>query len=116
MGLDFNYSDAHWAYSGFNGFRAKLAKHIGIDWEKLFDTKDFSPLLNCKDPIIPLLNHSDCDGSMTPSVCGKVAKRLREIVKTWDDSIDNVYDKEQALKLAKGMDWCCRNKKRLIFK
>lgn len=30
MGLDFNKSEAHWAYSGFNRFRVKLAEEIGV--------------------------------------------------------------------------------------
>ena len=54
-----------------------------------------------KDDIKPLLNHSDCDGILTPEECAKVAPRLRELVSAWPD---DDRDKRNALWLAEGMD------------
>jgi hypothetical protein len=53
------------------------------------------------DPIVPLLDHSDCDGELTPGHCKQVAPRLRELVANWPEED---YDKRRALELADGMD------------
>lgn len=143
MGLDFNHSEAHWAYSGFNRFREKLANEIGIClpfmegfWSqgdssystveltkrilglKLFDEHFYwlpkTPLKwdNIKDPIVDLLYHSDCDGNLTTSQCRKIAPRIRELVKNWEE---DDYDKKQAVLLAEGMEFCAKNRKILKF-
>lgn len=108
MGLDFSHCDAHWSYSGFNSFRRRLAKEIGVDLDSMrgfgglrggeygtvpWDTVD--------DPIRPLLNHSDCDGGMPPADCRAVAARLRELVASWPEGD---YDRVNALSLAGGME------------
>lgn len=114
MGIDFNGADAHWSYSGFNNFRKRLAKEINIDLERMEGfTKDGSigiPWENT-DAIIPLLDHSDCDGSISSVKCLKIAPRLLELIKDWPDD----YDKDQATKLAKGMRTCGKRKKSLEF-
>jgi hypothetical protein len=100
MGIDFNLTEAQWSYSGFNNFRRRLANKIGIELNNMdgfggkisWDTID--------DTIKPLLNHSDCDGELSPKDCKKVEPRLRKLVKDWDD---DDYDKIQALLLADGM-------------
>lgn len=142
MGLDFNHSEAHWAYSGFNRFRERLAEEIGIClplmegfWTigyeystveltkrlvgtKMVDENFFwlpkKPLRwdKIKDPIVDLLYHSDCDGSLMPGQCKKIAPRLRELVNDWND---DDYDKKQAILLAEGMEFCAKNRKRLTF-
>jgi len=61
----------------------------GKSWEKITDN------------IEPLLNHSDCDGILSPEECKRVAPRLRELIKDW---LDDDYDKVKALKLADGME------------
>lgn len=52
------------------------------------------------DPIKPLLNHSDCEGHLTPEECAAVAPRLRELVDGWEGD----FDKYRALELARGME------------
>ncbi len=59
------------------------------------------PWSKINDPIKYLLNHSDCEGELTPDECRKVAPRLRELVAGWPDGD---RDKENALELADGMD------------
>ena len=67
---------------------------------------------NIDDAIVPLLNHSDCDGKLTIRECRKVAPRLRTLVEAW---ADDDYDKKMALRLADGMDEAVTNKKQFIF-
>ncbi len=101
MGLDFSHGNAHWTYSGFNRFRKRLAAAIGFDLDEMDGFKLNGRSWNdMKDAIKPLLNHSDCDGDLTPDECRQVEPRLREIVSAWPD---DDFDKQQALLLADGM-------------
>lgn len=106
MGLGFSHCDAGWAYSGFMRFRIKLAKEIGIELDKMkgfvgFDGKHGKTWDGLTDPIIPLLNHSDCDGDLSPEECKAIAPRLRELVAKWPDTD---FDKLSAIELAEGME------------
>lgn len=98
MGIDFSHCDASWAYSGFNRARIKLAKEIGLDLNSMvgFGGEQKWP----DHDLIPLLNHSDCDGELTPEECKRVAPALREAVSKWDDD----YDRAKFLELAEGME------------
>lgn len=68
-----------------------------------FDTFD--------DDIIPLLDHSDCEGELSPEECARVAPRLRELVASWPPE----FFVQEALSLAKGMDYAARAKEPLYF-
>jgi len=111
MGLDFSHCNAHWAYSGFNRFRTNLAYEIGIDLESMQGFGGSQSWNGRKDPITHLLHHSDCEGTITPNMCGKIAPRLRELVKDWPDA----HDKQQALLLAEGMELANERNERLEF-
>lgn len=133
MGLAFKGADARWAYGGFMRFRERLANEIGIclelmegfkkrieNWKSVYGEENFPSFLptkplkwdKVKDDIVPLLLHSDCDGKLSVEECKKVAPRLRELIKEWDD---NDYDKQQAILLAEGMEDCIKKNKSLIF-
>jgi len=136
MGIDFSHCDAHWGYGGFNRFRGKLAAEIGICLDLMegfwkggrVETSVLAKRLdldevwwlpkepykwdNISDPITKLLNHSDCDGEISPEDCAVVAPRLRELVEGWDDGH---YDKEGALELAGGMELAAEKKESLEF-
>jgi hypothetical protein len=111
MGLDLyvakvDYDDpelhARWAYSGFNEFRERLARAIGIP--RLSAMEGFGgerPWSEVEDDLVPLLHHSDCDGELDYTACAKVAPRLREIVETWHH--DDI-DRQNALRLCAMMD------------
>lgn len=101
MGIDFSHCEAQWSYSGFMNFRRRIAQKIGVDLGMMDGFGGDIPFDSIKDSIEPLLNHSDCDGGLTPSDCAKVAPRLRELVSNWTD---DDYDKRNALMLAKGME------------
>lgn len=92
-----------WSYSGFNRFRTKLAALCGIDLEKMEgfarDGGKEWPSPEA-EPLVPLLSHSDCDGTMTPDECATVAPRLRELLPKLDDP----YDREMGAKLAALME------------
>jgi hypothetical protein len=68
---------------------------------------------NVHDDIVPLLNHSDCDGELSPEECLKIAPRLRELVSAWDD---DDRDKENALWLAEGMELAASRNEPLEFR
>jgi len=118
MGLDFDKSDAQWSYGGFNRFRKMLAETVGIDLEKMegFGSPPYKGISwdGIDDEIIPLLNHSDCEGELTAQECKQVAPRLREIASQWEDGAYN-HDKVNALILADSMAKCAQDGEPLIF-
>lgn len=79
------------------GFSSPTGKNLS--WDNVFD------------PIKPLLNHSDCDGELSPVECAVVAPRLRQLIENWEDD----RDKKQGLMLAEGMEYCVTNGEVLIF-
>lgn len=125
MGIDFTASkneddltDEHyakWSYSGFSDFRERLADEINIDLNAMegFGGEDLWDEID--DDIKPLLNHSDCDGILTPAECKQVAPRLEQIVAQWSDTSTDGYDKDNALALARLMHFCVDNQADLIF-
>lgn len=113
MGLDFSHGEASWSYSGFDRFRVKLAQEIGMNFDEMDGLvpngrswDDFD------DPVLPLLNHSDCDGDLTVKECKQVAPRLRELVKDWPD---HNYDKHTAIRLAESMELATLRNEALKF-
>jgi hypothetical protein len=113
MGLDFSHGGAHWSYSGFHDFRVKLAAEIGIDLNNMWGFGGQTPWGDPKEEhIIYLLDHSDCEGDLSPAKCRKVAKRLRELVASWDNGDS---DKLRALELAEGMAFAHQKHQRLRF-
>lgn len=119
MGIDFSHCNAHWSYGNFHNFRRKLASQIGINLDLMdgfymdehFCRKEGISWSGVDDPIKILLNHSDCDGFLTPRECRKVYPRLLDIVKNWDDD----DDKMMAINLANGMKKACRRFQKLWF-
>lgn len=116
MGLDFSHTDAHWAYSGFNRFRTRVAAVLGFDLDRMegfHGDRSWDSVPSATDePLIDLLNHSDCDGELTPEQCERIAPRLREAVSLWpaDD-----YDRIKAEMLADGMELAAQSGEPLEF-
>ena len=137
MGLDFRSDGCEledkpsWSYSGFMSFRTKLASmtdigdlrtmegfpryHLGPNLDIIFDgaEKTVRSWDEIDDAIVPLINHSDCDGELSPDECRTVAPRLRELLSQLD--VDHSYDLERGLLLAKMMDDCALRNVPLIF-
>lgn len=108
MGVDFSHSNAAWPYVAFSIFRGALAAHEGIDLDRMegFRNKGDDRARVSWDgvtsPLVPLLNHSDCDGELTPDECRQVAPRMRAVVSViWPPGH---YNHEAGLLLADGMD------------
>ncbi len=118
MGIDFSHCDAHWSYSGFMRFRERLAQAIGIeDLSQMCGFGGTVPWTTVNDDLKPLLNHSDCEGTLGPKTCLRVAKRLVAVVRDWDNQYHDHtdYDKNQALELVKGMKRAAKQGKSLEF-
>jgi len=121
MGLSFKQSKANWSYSGFNNFRERLAREIGINLSEMTGFSDrkypdpkrgYIPWHNVTDAIRPFLNHSDCGDELSPEECAQVAPRLRELVAHW--GFEN-YDRINALILAADMEKCAARNEALVF-
>ena len=113
MGLGLYVNDkrcAGWSYSGFNAFREKVARQAGIELNKMEGFHDIDRSILEKqgweayrqameadldkpkiswdtidDPIVPLLHHSDCDGTIEAPLCGALADRLEELIRDWPE-------------------------------
>ncbi|MDG1949479.1 MAG: hypothetical protein P8J32_01495 [bacterium] len=80
MGLDTTHGCWNGAYSSFGAFRKELAEQIGIT---LSDYQGFGGNLlfdGLKHGIISLLDHSDCDGELSPEECTSVAQGLQQVI------------------------------------
>ena len=100
MGVNFSYCNAHWTYNLFHEFRVKLAHEVGIDLNQMEGFGGDRSFSNYKDAIIPLLEHSDCEGELTVEDCARIAPRLRQLVCSWNGDPDQI----QARMLAEGME------------
>lgn len=97
--------------------RTRLAREIGIT---LGDMHGFSerhgfdgiPWDKVKDGIVPLLNHTDCEGELSVEEMKSVAPRLRELVAAWPD-FD--YDKQTSLALSAHMEKLILENTPLVF-
>lgn len=115
MGLDFSHCDARWGYIGFNRFRHKLAKEMGI--ENLEEMDGYTPNGKSwdnfkKHPLYKLMIHSDCEGHLTPKQCEVIYPELNKVVSKWPD---DDRDKSIALELCKGMRSASKAKENLEF-
>jgi hypothetical protein len=124
MGLDF-YTDeipyaedlsfterAHWSYSGFNRFRARLvASELGLNLGQMQGFGGTTPW-DENHPLTPFLDHSDCDGTLSAEDCQTVAPALSSAIKDWSD---DDYDKVMGLKLVNHMLTCVELNRALVF-
>ena len=87
MGLDISHDTWHGAYSAFHRWREKIADLTGYEYPKnpLEEKDDWWFSKAEKDVLDYLLHHSDCDGHITWRRCGKLAKRLKEILPLFPD-------------------------------
>lgn len=119
MGIDFHVLDyvckARWSYTGFNQFRKRIAQSLGlaleIDYEGRWIQQDWEKW--DKDWLI-FLTHSDCSGQFTHSQCGRISKKLKDVLEKWEPKdIQYLYDIEHGLLLVDAMKYCKDNKKNM---
>lgn len=120
MGLNFSRSTARWTYSGFAFFRRRLAGSIGVDLNQMQgfigpDDEELGHAISwstVSDPIVPLLDHSDCDGSLSPHECLCVGLRLVQIINDWEE---DDRDRMEAEVFAQDLIECGRNGEAMEF-
>ena len=93
-----------WAgtYTTFHLIREAVALHFGLI--------GYSNLPQKKDWLYYFLSHSDSEGSMTPSVCGRVAAGLEKIHICGSDDLEESFES-----LVSAFETSARMKKRLLF-
>jgi hypothetical protein len=79
------------AYSGFGEFREKLAKIIGVNLDNMVGFGG-QVIWTKNEPFYELLNHSDCDGELTPIDCKELTQDFetykKQILETWKDEAE----------------------------
>lgn len=84
MGIAFSHGSAQWSYSGFNTFRKRICKTIGLISsldEEIYEQGLYKFLIN--DPIYPFIDHSDCEGELTIEEMEQIIPRLEEVLNKW---------------------------------
>jgi hypothetical protein len=107
-----------WPYGGFARFRERLAEFEGFS---LSEMKGFGGERDWGDvatELKPLLNHSDCDGEMTPDECAQVVPRLDGIIATWSTYGDGdlEYDIRAGRQLIGAMQKVIADNLTLVFR
>lgn len=93
MGLDTTHNCWHGAYSSFNRFRYSLAEQIGVNLDEYdgygFGDKDLESI---DHDIMPLLNHSDCDGELTVEESKRIVNGLNNILENFNENLHFDYN------------------------
>lgn len=88
MGLDTSHEAFHGPYSSFDRMRRAVSWAVGGNWPEvisLTDDFDFQEADKQQFPpdqfpgLYEFLNHSDCDGQISPNMCYYVARDLAHI-------------------------------------
>ncbi len=119
MGLDTTHNCWHGAYSSFNRFRYSLAKQIGIDLDEYagYGSKDSKDLETIEHDIMPLLNHSDCDGELSVEESKRIEKGLWNILENFDSKIEADQNfKEKIIQFRSGLLDAIERNEVVIFK
>lgn len=105
-----------WDYLSFNAFRERLATMEGIflpDMQGYGGDRSWDEI---SSDLKPLLDHSDCEGELTPQECAQVASRLRVLLALWPrDESGMDYDRRNCKLLASCMEDCAHDGHRLVF-
>lgn len=109
MGIDFTHTDAHWSYMSFARFRKAVAAHEGINLGEMagFRTGG-TPWDGITSELRAFLNHSDCDGELSPEECRTIAPALRKAIEfIWpaaEQGLEASLHRENGLLLVAGME------------
>lgn len=115
--FDDSSMEVAWSYHGFAQFREEIARDgLGIPHLRAFyaaaqeDPELWERFGN--DPLVYLINHSDCDGDLTEWECEGLGPRLRTTVA---NRADDDHIKERALALAEAAEAVVERGGRLEF-
>lgn len=129
MGIDFSHGNASWSYGSFHRFRTqlfeetsgglKLREMVGFNHGPLGEppVKPGTSFDEYDHPIRDLIDHSDCDGELTPEQLKVIEPALRAHLETWPDyeGLRPNYDKTRGLELCEGMREAIENNENLVF-
>jgi len=115
------------SYSGFNEFRHRIARNIGL--KGVYPGTDTDMYVSgrykeieSEHPVYPLIDHDDNDGKLEPDDCGQVGAYLKTLISEWERELDEYPDEiglegdiEEGKKLADLMLECYENGETLLF-
>lgn len=123
MGLDLSHGNYGSPYSAFGNMRRWVARLAGYNLDeyheyyteeydkqkriaegRIFPTKSLQdyPVLMADDLYI-LINHSDCEGEISPLDCAKLSIRMKQLVETKEAKLGGYY-LQNALNFIEALD------------
>jgi len=115
------------SYIGFNKFRHRIARSIGLKGVYPGTDTDMYITLRYKEieeshPMFPLIEHEDSDGKLYPCDCGPAGAYLKTLIPEWEKELEEYPDErelasdiEEGKKLADLMIQCHKNNESLLF-
>lgn len=109
-----------WSYAGFNQFRRRVAECIGIDLTQMNGFGGDGSWDVVTSPLRHLLDHSDCDGELSPEQAAQVGPALRRVMAELSAVNDGgdflwAYDREHGEELVQLLELCAREKVPVLF-
>lgn len=94
MGLNTTHDCWNGPCSSFNQFRYALARQIGIDLNDYtgYNNPAGKDLKTINHDLMPLFDHSDCDGELTVAECQKIVSGLNSILENLNTKLKAPYD------------------------
>ncbi len=80
MGLNCSHDAFDGAYSAFHRFRGAVCVAAGGVWDNEGQWEISEDIYNANAGLVEFLNHSDCDGEISPEMCVKVADDLEKLL------------------------------------
>lgn len=119
MGLDTSHGAWSGPYSSFAEWRGAVAEAAGFP--PLDDMRGFGGSIPWSDPritdqgLVLLLNHSDCDGEISPSDCARIADSLERLLGEFRGE-ESEYYRDRTREFIEGCRAAARANQHLIFR
>jgi len=120
-------TDIGFSFRGFNEFRHRIARSIGLKGVYANTDTDMYMTLRYKEieethPMYTLIIHCDCDGKLWPDDCGQIGTYLKTLIPEWKKELEEDPDDDELKddveigdKLADLMLGCHKNNESLLF-
>lgn len=115
MGLDTTHNAWHGPYSSFSLFRRYMAKTIGMDLDKMEGYGGDISFSQFDDDLCILLDHSDCEGDISPENCRRLALRLDQLISTMEPDKSPYSNYQRALQFSKGCKLAAEKNEHILF-